>query len=69
MDNGDYGHPDDNPRQWGNQEGTHKEPKVIGNKETGITSASLISHGLQHSDYEKMTNGGVKDVKPLKGGK
>jgi hypothetical protein len=62
MDNGDYGHPDDNPRQWGNNEGTHKEPVTIGKKEAGLSPTSILYHGLQHSDYEKMTNGGVKDV-------
>lgn len=62
MDNGDFGHPDSSPRQWGTSQGSKTSPEVAKGQEDAITSGNVLSHGLQHADYKKLTGGSVKDV-------
>lgn len=60
-DNCEFGHPDSNPREWGNSPG-----KSVG-KQPGNMNAprptDIIEHKLQHSDYSALAGGDVKESK------
>ena len=50
-----FGSPDNNPRQWGNSEGSS-----VGKQPNHPKSTDVVVHKLQHADYESLASGGVK---------